>query len=322
MIYEKQSKGPEKYQDLLTLANGDQCPCYREVKRKGVPRVKIPWVTGGENIDLFPEGFLWDRGCTILRGTVHTIQTPKDRVIHIKMWGTLPYILKDDLQRILDDLPEDTQEGRSGTHAQVPTAARVCRTNCTPAQIRNQLKHLRTTMSKEKLNNVSSKYRDLPEQYYGGVSDLFVTPEVFSRSGPSFIWVVRPGKMSTWTDGTVKVKLDPSRKESAQMWEWFSGSASLSNYFKQEKISHLPPIGYRYGWNLSIREHQELLLDALLTVGVETLFASPNCAPWGNNSRSMSSDYREGKRAEETPTLQFLAVACFFPSAAQSQVHC
>ena len=96
------------------------------------------------------------------------------------------------------------------------------------------------------------------------------------------------------------------------MWEWYSGSSSVSTYLRDHHVSHLPPIDYWYGWNLSKREHQVQLLDALLTVGVGTLFASPNCAPWGNNSRSMPKRYREEKRAEETPTLQFLAVACFF----------
>ena len=85
----------------------------------------VPWVEGGGNIDLFPEGFLWDRGCSITRGKEHVIHTPKERVINIKMWGSLPYVLKDDLQRIIDP-------GRSGHVAQIPTAARVCRNLCTP----------------------------------------------------------------------------------------------------------------------------------------------------------------------------------------------
>ena len=102
----------------------------------------VPWVEGGENIDLFPEGFLWDRGCSIVRGSEHTITSPKGRVINIKMWGSLPYIMKDDLQRLIDDLPEEAVPGRSGRQAQEPTAARVCRNLCTPAQTREHLKHL------------------------------------------------------------------------------------------------------------------------------------------------------------------------------------
>ena len=85
----------------------------------------VPWVEGGENIDLFPEGFLWDRGCSVVRGKEHTIETPKGRVFPIKSWGTLPYLLKSDLQQIIDDLPDTETEGRGGVSAQTPTAARA-----------------------------------------------------------------------------------------------------------------------------------------------------------------------------------------------------
>ena len=44
---------------------------------------------------------------------------------------------------------------------------------------------------------------------------------------------------------------------------------------------------------------------------VKTLFASPNCAPWGNNSRCLPRDVKQQKREEETFTLRFLAAACF-----------
>ena len=92
----------------LSLAHGT-CKCHREVGRKGIPKVFVPWEKDGENIDLFPEGFLWDRGCEITRGKVHELTTPKGRKFSIKMWGTLPYISKDDLQKIVDDLAEPTK---------------------------------------------------------------------------------------------------------------------------------------------------------------------------------------------------------------------
>ena len=125
LIHQKHSKKTREYEHSLTLAHGT-CKGFREVGRKGVPRVYVPWVTGGENIDLFPEGFLWDRGCSIIRGKEHMLETPKGRVVSIKMWGSLPYILKDDLRRVIDDLPDDEQLGRTGHCAQAPTAARVC----------------------------------------------------------------------------------------------------------------------------------------------------------------------------------------------------
>ena len=154
-------------------------------------------------------------------------------------------------------------------------------------QIKRQLKHLEPDVTKDKLNNICSKCRNLPDVYYGGDSSKFVSPDNLADSA-----VVSKG---------VEVK----------MWEWYSGSSSLSSYLRDQKVEHLPPIDYRYGWNLSRREHQIQLLDAVITVGVGSLFASPNCAPWGNHTRSLPKAQLEQKRAEETSTLRFLTVACF-----------
>ena len=125
MIHQKKSRSAPVFDHTLTLAHGT-CKCHREVGRKGVPKVFVPWTEGQDNIDLFPEGFLRERGCSISRGQEHTLSTPKGRVVQIKMWGTLPYILKDDLQRVIDDLPEESVPGRSGQQVSPPTAARVC----------------------------------------------------------------------------------------------------------------------------------------------------------------------------------------------------
>ena len=154
-----------------------------------------------------------------IRDREHTLQTPKDRVVQIKMWGTLPYIMKDDLQRVIDDLPEVSEPGRSGSNPQAPTAARVCRNLCTPAQNRDHLRHLRPEVSKEKLNNICSKYKNLPDNYYGGETTKFVTPDNFLDSKEL---------------GGSQVK----------MWEWYSGSSSVSTYLRDHHVSHLPPIDY------------------------------------------------------------------------------
>ncbi len=95
------------------------------------------------------------------------------------------------------------------------------------------------------------------------------------------------------------------------MWEWYSGSSALSAHLKEEEVSHLPPIDYRYGWNLSKLDHQKKLIDTQITVGVDTIFAAPNCSPWGNNSRATPEPLRSERRELEQPTLLFLAVACF-----------
>ena len=93
------------------------------------------------------------------------------------------------------------------------------------------------------------------------------------------------------------------------MVQWI---CSFKQKIKIAEIPHHPPIGYRYGWNLAEREHQMTWTNCLLTQGVDCLFAPPNCAPCGNNSRASSEEYREKKRSEETLTLTLLAIACFF----------
>ena len=55
------------YKDTLSLAHGGT-KCHRQTGRKGVPVVMVPWIADGDNIDLFPEGFLLKRGCEIMKG--------------------------------------------------------------------------------------------------------------------------------------------------------------------------------------------------------------------------------------------------------------
>ena len=83
---------PESYYaDVLHLAFGD-CACHRETGKKGVPTVHVPYDPKGENIDPFPEGFLWERGCDIQRGDEQLVISPKGRRIAVQMWGSMPYI--------------------------------------------------------------------------------------------------------------------------------------------------------------------------------------------------------------------------------------
>ena len=88
VIHQKGRRASD-YDQSLVLAHGT-CMCHRETGRKGVPRVLVPWSKEGDNIDLFPEGFLWGRGCSITRAAEHQLQTPKGRIIKLQMWGSLP----------------------------------------------------------------------------------------------------------------------------------------------------------------------------------------------------------------------------------------
>ena len=63
----KKSMPEACFQDTLLLARGE-CLGHRDVADKGVPVVWLHWNSTKENIELFPEGFLWERGCTLTRG--------------------------------------------------------------------------------------------------------------------------------------------------------------------------------------------------------------------------------------------------------------
>mgnify|MGYP003329365427 CR=1 FL=1 len=252
---------------------------------------------------MFPEGFLWERGCNIAKADEVTITTPKQKVFTMQMWGTLPFVYDYELKQILNDLPEPHEHGRGGSIRDC-VVARVSRVNAdATVTVREQLKHLRKDMPKELLANVSSKYRDLPETYYGGECSKFVTPETLQTISATAVDHVAglPCEHDNQYFGECRVEL----------WEWYSGSSSLSTRCREKEVPHGPPIDYRYGWNLSKAEHQEKLLNVLVKEEVETLFASPNCSPWGNNSRSGTPDVRKEKRSLETSNLVFLTVACF-----------
>ena len=129
-----------------------------------------------DNIDLFPFGWLYERWCKIIQDDQYTIVTPKGHTVRVRQWGKLPYIKKEELNRILQDLPEPFVVGRKGKQCQKPRAALSCRVN-TMSEIRGQLRYLRDDFSKEKLHNIQMKYRNLPDVYYGGETTKFVGPQ-------------------------------------------------------------------------------------------------------------------------------------------------
>ena len=107
------------------------------------------------------------------------------------------------------------------------------------------------------------------------------------------------------------VKAKAKNGVESKFWEWCSGSSTLSARARTREISHLPPIDYRYGWNMSRPEQQKTLMSGLIAARVTTLFVAPNCAPWGSQTRSMPAETLAAKRDEETIFLTFLCAACF-----------
>ena len=86
----------------------------------------------------------------------------------------------------MSDLPEADAPGRLGANTVPAKVSRVRSTNCVPSQTRDQLRKLDITSDKRRLANINSKYKHLPDIYYGGDSSKHLTPEIFTQAGPTY----------------------------------------------------------------------------------------------------------------------------------------
>ena len=99
------------------------------------------------------------------------MRSPKGREIQVRLWGSMPYITKDELNQLIMDLPDHQEKGRTGKPAQAPKAARVARVST------ESLDHLRGHIPKEDLARIKSKYRNLPDLYWEDDKAAVITPQ-------------------------------------------------------------------------------------------------------------------------------------------------
>ena len=272
----------------LKLASGD-CECDLSTGLKGMPVSKVPMKKDGENIDLLPLGWLWSRGCDYgWNKDGPSLRTPKGRYLQVLMWDLLPFITKESFAKLEEDLPEANVPGRVKT-ARIPHAssARASKTVV-------DLSHLNGEVEHDDLKKYKAKYRCLPEVYYGD-EEQYVKPKDFQN----------------WMKESTKENFDAKDKPMFSLWEWYAGSGTLSKVAADGGVSHMPPIDYRYGWSISNLGNQLIMLYALLILGVESLFAAPNCFPWGRDSKASQEDVRVKKRSAEKNNLRFLTLCCF-----------
>ena len=71
----------------------------------------------GAGKDLLPMSWLIERGCSVLCDDAWVFTTPKQTRITMARYETMPYLTAEQIQFILDDLPEATENGRSGKPA-------------------------------------------------------------------------------------------------------------------------------------------------------------------------------------------------------------
>ena len=237
------------------------------------------------------------------------LATPKGHQLQAYFSDDLPYLTGDQIKILFEHLPDPSVPGRSGRHAGCAVAASsvVWRPRACPAVVTQRSEptrsHVEATQQpglraaleqvvthKGDLRKMLRKYRSVPDLYYQGAAPI------------------GPGQLG---QKIVLERLGHKTGAPATCWELCAGSGALSTLARKSSVSHLPPIDYRWGFNLSRGTRQLTTPFVFLTVGVRTLFLSPDCFPWGAPSRSWGREKRVQERSKQFLALRFLAVLCF-----------
>ncbi|OLQ14518.1 hypothetical protein AK812_SmicGene1358 [Symbiodinium microadriaticum] len=128
-------------------------------------------------------------------------------------------------------------------------------------------------------------YSGMKEEYYTKSAKAQITPRNFSR------W-----RQTRGSTGPV------------QLWELFSGSARLSYMALLAGLAVAFPVDLRYGWDLSVKEHQDMILQAQELMDPKVMVMSPSCAPWVTTAKDLTEAERDNLRAHEHEALKFVKV--------------
>ncbi|CAE7724343.1 unnamed protein product, partial [Symbiodinium necroappetens] len=138
--------------------------------------------------------------------------------------------------------------------------------------------------SEDKKLKMHEKYKAIPEEFY-------------TKSGRK---PITPRNVKPW------LKAAAGRGLRWQFWELCSGSGRLSLILMTASMMTGFPVDYRYGWDMSWPEHQQLLRQCYQEFIPAHVFAAPTCTPWTTASSSKDREIRMQERQHELPTLEFL----------------
>ena len=134
----------------------------------------------------------------------------------------------------------------------------------------------------------SKRYAAMKEEYYTKTGRKPITPGNFKK------WFARSkGQGLRW-----------------HFQELCSGSGRLSWVAVLSGLLVGFPVDYRYGWDMSLPEHQQMIGQARAEFLPMYLHASPTCAPWSVSSASKDPQARKLERQQEEPALQFIREQC------------
>ena len=94
------------------------------------------------------------------------------------------------------------------------------------------------------------------------------------------------------------------------MWEWWSGTGTLSRTAQHIGLTAGPPVSKETGWDISLPHHQTALLHLQALHEPWILFGSPVCAPWSQACTTMEDDLKIIIRELEESTFSFYAKCC------------
>ena len=137
-----------------------------------------------------------------------------------------------------------------------------------------------STLSPKEQQNLSRYYRAMPEEFY-------------STTG---LPVIGPDNLSAWLTA-----VEPFGTPAMQ--EFMPCSSRLTLHCWKAGLNVAFPVDYRYGWDLSEPKHHRLLKH--IRTSIE--FFAPRCTAWSIASSRSDPARRAAARAEEKPTLEWIA---------------
>ncbi|CAK0846103.1 unnamed protein product [Prorocentrum cordatum] len=144
-------------------------------------------------------------------------------------------------------------------------------------------------LNPEQQERMQKNYQGIPEKFYTKTKLTVITP----RNADSFLKHLQDYKIT-----------------SVDMQEHFSGSSTLSFWAWKCEFSVLFPTDMRYGWNLGLKEHQDIITRFQKAIRIQVKLYTPECTPWSQASQTADPERKAANRSADLPALQWVSDEC------------